>query len=85
GAVATYHFRNSDDYRDSRVLVAGCAVSALEIASELARRGEARGVVTQRRQRYVLPKFAAGVPSDHRIFTRYGVLANENLAPAEVD
>ncbi|PRC44835.1 dimethylaniline monooxygenase, partial [Mycobacterium sp. ITM-2017-0098] len=42
GAVATYHFRNSDDYRDSRVLVAGCAVSALEIASELARRGEAR-------------------------------------------
>ncbi|PRC45836.1 dimethylaniline monooxygenase, partial [Mycobacterium sp. ITM-2017-0098] len=42
-------------------------------------------VVTQRRQRYVLPKFAAGVPSDHRIFTRYGVLANENLAPAEVD
>lgn len=85
GAVATYHFRNSDDYRNSRVLVAGCAVSALEIASELAKRGAARVVVTQRRQRYVLPKFAAGVPSDHRIFTRYGVLANEMLAPAEVD
>ena len=68
-----------------RVLVAGCAVSALEIAAELAQLGAARVVVTQRRQRYVLPKFAAGVPSDHRIFTRYGVLAAEALPAAEVD
>ena len=68
-----------------RVLVAGCAVSALEIAAELAQLGAARVVVTQRRQRYVLPKFAAGVPSDHRIFTRYGTLANETLPAAEVD
>lgn len=85
GAVAAYHFRDAEQYRNSRVLVAGCAVSALEIASELAQRGAARVVVTQRRQRYVLPKFAAGVPSDHRIFTRYGALASEELAPAEVD
>lgn len=84
-AMATYHFRGPADYRDSQVLVAGCAVSALEIASELAQRGAARVVVTQRRQRYVLPKFAAGVPSDHRIFTRYGALANEKLARAEID
>jgi hypothetical protein len=41
--------------------------------------------VTQRRQRYVLPKFAAGVPSDHRIFTRYGTLASEALPAAEID
>ena len=47
-----------------RVLVAGGAISALEIASELAQLGAAVVVVTQRRQRYVLPKFAAGVPSD---------------------
>ena len=65
--------------------MAGCAVSALEIATELAQLGAARVVVTQRRQRYVLPKFAAGVPSDHRIFTRYGALANEALPAAEVD
>jgi dimethylaniline monooxygenase (N-oxide forming) len=85
GAASTYRFRDADAYRGSRVLVAGCAVSALEIASELAQRGAAQVVVTQRRQRYVLPKFAAGVPSDHRIFTRYGALANETLAPAEID
>jgi dimethylaniline monooxygenase (N-oxide forming) len=84
-AISTYHYRGADSYRGKRVLVAGCAVSALEIAAELAQRGAARVVVTQRRQRYVLPKFAAGVPSDHRIFTRYGTLANESLPTAEID
>ncbi len=72
-------YREPHPYLGKRVLVAGGAISALEIASELAQLGAARVVVTQRRQRYVLPKFAAGVPSDHRIFTRYGTLANETL------
>ena len=85
GATCTYHYREDGRYRDKRVLVAGCAVSSLEIASELAQCGAARVVVTQRRQRYVLPKFAAGVPSDHRIFTRYGAVANEKLPRAEID
>jgi len=84
GVISTYDFRDPGGYRGRRVLVAGCAVSALEIAAELARAG-ARVVVTQRRQRYVLPKFAAGVPSDHRIFTRYGALAAETLPAAEID
>lgn len=84
-AASTYHFRERDRYRGKRVLVAGCAVSALEIAAELVGAGAARVVVTQRRQRYVLPKFAAGVPSDHRIFTRYGALAAAKLPPAEID
>ena len=85
GVISTYDYRDPLHFAGRRVLVAGCAVSALEIAAELALLGAARVVVTQRRQRYVLPKFAAGVPSDHRIFTRYGVLANEVLSPAEVD
>lgn len=85
GVISTYDYRDASAYRGRRVLVAGCAVSALEIAAELTVLGASRVVVTQRRQRYVLPKFAAGVPSDHRIFTRYGTLANEVLPPAEVD
>ena len=72
-------------YRGKRVLVAGGAISALEIAADIAQLGAARVVVSQRRQRYVLPKFAAGVPSDHRMFTRYGTIANERLPAAEVD
>ncbi|WP_156766710.1 NAD(P)/FAD-dependent oxidoreductase, partial [Mycobacterium sp. E2327] len=63
GATATHHYRGPAPYQGKRVLVAGCAISALEIATELAQLGAARVVVTQRRQRYVLPKFAAGVPS----------------------
>jgi dimethylaniline monooxygenase (N-oxide forming) len=85
GAISSYEYRGPSAYRGKRILVAGCAVSALEIAAELAARGADRVVVTQRRQRYVLPKFVAGVPSDHRMFTRYGALANETLAPAEID
>jgi len=85
GTSSTYHYRGSAALRGRRILVAGCAVSALEVAAELAQQGAATVVLTQRRQRYVLPKFAAGVPSDHRIFTRYGVLATENLPAAEVD
>ncbi len=85
GVISTFDYRGAKPYAGKRVLVAGCAVSALEIATELAQLGAARVVVTQRRQRYVLPKFAAGVPSDHRIFTRYGTLANETLPPAEID
>ncbi|BBX65946.1 dimethylaniline monooxygenase [Mycobacterium saskatchewanense] len=85
GAIATYDYRGADPYRGKRVLVAGGAISSLEIAAELAQFGAARVVVTQRRQRYVLPKFAAGVPSDHRVFTRYGTLASGVLPAAEVD
>jgi dimethylaniline monooxygenase (N-oxide forming) len=85
GTSSTYYYRGSTPLHGKRILVAGCAVSALEVAAELAQQGAATVVVTQRRQRYVLPKFAAGVPSDHRIFTRYGVLAAEALPAAEVD
>ncbi|WP_445169456.1 flavin-containing monooxygenase [Mycolicibacterium sp. Dal123E01] len=85
GVITSYDYRGASSYHRKRVLVAGCAVSALEIATELARGGADRVVVTQRRQRYVLPKFVAGVPSDHRMFTRYGTLADETLEPAEVD
>ena len=84
GVLSTYRYKEPDRYRGKRVLVGGCAVSALEIAADLAALGAASVVIAQRRQRYVLLKFAAGVPSDHRIFTRYGVLAAESLPIAEV-
>jgi len=84
-AISSYQYRGPGPYRDKRVLVAGCAISALEIAAELAQLCAARVVLTQRRQRYVLPKFAAGVPTDYRIYTRYGALASESLPTAEID
>lgn len=85
GVSSTYQYRGPAPYRGKRVLVAGGAISAMEIATELAQLGAARVVVTQRRQRYVLPKFAAGVPSDHRMFTRYNAIASEHLSTSEID
>jgi dimethylaniline monooxygenase (N-oxide forming) len=84
GVMSTFRYRDSSPYLGKRVLVGGGAISALEIATELAHLGVSV-TITQRRQRYVLPKFAAGVPSDSRIFTRYGTLANEMLPSVEVD
>jgi cation diffusion facilitator CzcD-associated flavoprotein CzcO len=85
GVIATYDYRSPQPYVGKRVLVAGGAISALEVATELADLGAARVVLTQRRQRYVLPTIAAGVPTDHRMFTRYGAIADEHLPVAEVD
>jgi len=85
GLSTTYDYRGPAPYLGKRVLMAGGAISALEIAADLANLGAARVVLTQRRQRYVLPKFAAGVPSDHRIFTRYGAWSAERLPASEVD
>lgn len=85
GANSTYNYRGASPYLGKRVLVAGCAISALEVAAELAHRGADRVVVTQRRQRYVLTKFAADVPSDHRMYTRYNALASETLPSDEIE
>jgi dimethylaniline monooxygenase (N-oxide forming) len=85
GVITSYQYRGPAPFSGKRVLIAGGAISALEIAADLVQLGAARVVVTQRRQRYVLPKYAGGVPSDNRIFTRYGTLASERLPAAEID
>jgi cation diffusion facilitator CzcD-associated flavoprotein CzcO len=70
GVIHTFHYKEPRRYVGQRVLVAGCSVSALEIASDLAMLGAARVVTTNRRQRYVVQKIAAGVPIEHLMHTR---------------
>lgn len=83
GAAHAAQFDGTARYRGRSVLVAGCSISALEIASILAF-GEARQVTaTYRRQRYILPKLIAGVPVEHVMFNRAAALAGE-VAPPEV-
>ena len=84
GVAHSAAYKDPDHYRGLRVLVAGCAISSLEIASDLAMLSASRVVTTQRRQRYVLQKFAAGVPMDHLAFTRFGALAAQSLPPDAV-
>lgn len=71
-------------HRGATVVVAGCSVSALEIASALAYGGAGRVIVSRRRQRYVLPKLNGGLPTEHLLFTRAAALAGERLPPAMV-
>lgn len=84
GAMHSMAYGGPAAYRDRSVLVAGCSISALEIASELALAGAARVTVAYRRQRYIFQKLLAGVPTDHIAFTRFAALAGAALPPAMV-
>jgi len=83
GIAHTFQYRDTERYRGQRVLAAGCSVSALEVASDLAMSGAARVISSNRRQRYVIQKIVAGVPTDHLAFTRFAALAAESL-PVEI-
>ena len=61
GVVHTFDYCDPAAYRDQRVLVAGGAISALEVASDIALAEAARVTVACRRQRYVMPKLTVMV------------------------
>jgi thioredoxin reductase len=84
GVTHTFHYKTPARFAGSRVLVAGGSISALEIASDLLRRGARSVTVTMRRQRYIVPKLIGGVPADIVGFTRFGVLAAESFPPEEI-
>ncbi|MBB5539568.1 flavin-containing monooxygenase [Rhizobium giardinii] len=81
GVAHTAQYDGAERYRGRSVLVAGCSISALEIAADLALGGAANVVTTNRRQRYILPKMIAGVPTDHVMFNRAAVLLDGVLPP----
>lgn len=83
GVIHASHYKNPDLYRGRRVLIAGCAVSALEIACDLAMTGAAHVATTNRRQRYVMQKIVAGIPIEHLVQTRAAALAQEALPKHE--
>jgi len=83
GIAHTFQYKETEKYRGQRVVVAGCSISALEIASDLAMTGAARVITSSRRQRYIVQKIVAGVPTDHLVFTRFAALATESL-PGEI-
>lgn len=80
GVLHTFQYRGAAHFQGMRVVVAGGSISALEIASELAMHG-VEVIVSQRKQRYILQKIVAGVPVEHRVFTRFAALAGESFPP----
>ncbi|HYY29032.1 MAG TPA: NAD(P)-binding domain-containing protein [Chthoniobacterales bacterium] len=83
GVLHSFDYKDPESFRGKRVLVVGCAISALDIASDLAMLGALRVVSTFRRQRYVKQKLVAGVPSDALAFTRFAAL-NAEVTPKEI-
>ncbi|MBV8377508.1 MAG: NAD(P)-binding domain-containing protein [Verrucomicrobia bacterium] len=83
GTLHSFDYKDPESFRHKRVLVVGCAISALEIASDLAMLGTLRVVSTFRRQRYVMQKLVAGVPGDALAFTRFAAL-NAEVTPKEI-
>lgn len=81
GISHTSRYEGAAPYRGRDVLVAGCSISALEIASDVALGGARSVTACYRRQRYILPKLIAGVPTDHVMFTRAASLVAEILPP----
>jgi dimethylaniline monooxygenase (N-oxide forming) len=79
GVSHAFSYKHPEDFRGMDVLIAGCSISSLEIASDLAASGVANVTVTNRRQRYVLPQLITGVPTDHMAFTRFAALAGESF------
>ena len=84
GIGHSFEYKEPEKFWKKRVLVGGCAISALEIASDLVMSGAAEVVCCNRRQRYVLPKLAGGVPMDHLLFSRFAAHAAETF-PAEMN
>lgn len=71
GVNHCFHYKDPELYRGKHVVVAGGSISALEIASDLAMLGAASVHLSQRRQRYVVPKMSSGTPIEYFAFT-YG-------------
>lgn len=63
--------------------MAGGSISALEIASDLAMLGARSVALTNRRQRWVVPKMIAGTPIESYSLTRAGTLAEERRTETE--
>ncbi|SAK56430.1 flavin-containing monooxygenase [Caballeronia hypogeia] len=80
GIAHTARYEGAARYNGRSVVVAGCSISALEIASDLAFSG-AQVTSSYRRQRYIVPKLIAGVPAEHVLFNRAAALAGETLPP----
>ena len=80
GVLHTFDYRGAARFQGMRMMVVGGSISALEIASELAMHG-VEVIASQRKQRYILQKIVAGVPVEHRVFTRFAALAGESFPP----
>jgi dimethylaniline monooxygenase (N-oxide forming) len=77
GVSHAFNYKQPERYRGQRVLVVGCSISAVEIASDLVGMGAAHVISAYRRQRYFHQRIIGGMPADLLFINRYRVLAEE--------
>ncbi len=75
GVTHAFDYKSPQMYRDRNIVVLGGSISSLEVASDQSMMGTGRIYLSQRRQRYVMPKMIAGTPLEYYAFTREGGLA----------
>ena len=81
---AAYAERFGEELAGQRVVVLGNSISGLELASDLAIDDSITVYSAFRKPRYVLPRVAAGIPTDWRFFTRVAAYLPLVLPPEAV-
>ena len=75
GVAHSFDYKDPLRFRDLDIVVLGGSISSLEMACDQALMGTGRIVLSQRRQRYVMPKMFAGTPLEYLAFTLEGARA----------
>ena len=75
GVAHSFDYKDPVRFRDLDIVVLGGSISSLEMACDQALMGTGRIVLSQRRQRYVMPKMFAGTPLEYLAFTLEGARA----------
>lgn len=83
GVIHAFNYKHPEKYRDKNIVVLGGSISALEVASDQSMMGSGRVYLSQRRQRYVLPKVFAGAPLEYIALTRENGIAYSTIQKNE--
>lgn len=75
GVIHAFDYKDPLKFRDMNIVVLGGSISSMEVASDQSLMGTGRVYMSQRRQRYVMPKMFAGTPLEYLAFTLEGARA----------
>lgn len=84
GVQHSHRYKDPFALRDMNILVLGGSISSMEVASDQSMMGQGQVYMSQRRQRYVMPKMFAGVPLEFYAFTLEAAEAIDSMSEEEL-
>ncbi|MEM7442390.1 MAG: FAD-dependent oxidoreductase [Pseudomonadota bacterium] len=84
GVLHSHRYKDPFALRDMNIVVLGGSISSMEVASDQSMMGRGQVYMSQRRQRYVMPKMFAGVPLEFYAFTLENAFAIDELSEQEL-